>query len=69
MLIDLTREAAREAFRQAAIDALDQEARFLFSTSARDAGATDEDLPALFRAIDALFDKTSARHAATYKAG
>jgi hypothetical protein len=55
----------REAFRLAVLDALDTTARrALHADGVHAPGASDGDLPALFRAIDAHADILTARYGA-----
>ena len=49
-ILDL--ETVRDAFHLRVLEALDLAARETFNPARNDAGATDADLPRLFRAID-----------------
>ena len=58
----LNRDDTREVFRLAVLEALDQAARLTFDPARNDAGATDADLPRLFKAIDAQVEVLAERY-------
>lgn len=58
------RDEVRETFRTAVLSALDGAAREVFAAAGTAPGATDGDLPALFRIIDAHVEKLAERHGA-----
>jgi hypothetical protein len=55
-------EITRESFRRHVLDALDAAARETFNPSRNDAGASDADLPRLFKAIDAQIEVLAERY-------
>ena len=58
----LDRESTIETFRQMVLEALDRAAHETFKPSRNDAGATDADLPRLFKAIDAQVEALADRY-------
>lgn len=60
----ISRENTQETFRDHLLAALDKAAWrvFGYTNSIKDAGATDRDLPELFKALDIHLDKVAARH-------
>lgn len=62
----LNRNNTREAFRQAVLAAMDDAAQSLFghlpACGSHSQGATDTDLPELFKGIDAQLDRLCERY-------
>jgi hypothetical protein len=60
------KETAREIFRNRVLEAMDQAAREIFGDriTRNDCGATDADLPRLFKALDHQLDVVSERFSA-----
>ncbi len=56
------RDYALEVFRNRVLSALDEAAREIFNPPRNDAGATDADLPRLFKAIDAQVEALADRY-------
>lgn len=58
----VNQEDAREVFRRKVLSALDEAAKEVFNPPRNDAGATDADLPRLFKAIDAQVECLADRY-------
>jgi hypothetical protein len=56
------RDDARDVFRAALLLALDEAARSAFSAPGRAPGASDADLPRLFRALDEQVETLAERY-------
>lgn len=58
------KDLARDIWRDAILEAMDDAARRIFGDSAKrnDAGASDDDLPRLFPVLDAQLDVLAARY-------
>lgn len=65
------KESTRDAYRDAVLAALDETSVSLFTRAhgVHDAGASDADLPELFRAIDAHTQRLVDRFGADYPEG
>jgi hypothetical protein len=65
-MITLDRDTTLEPFRQAVLEALDKTAREVFAhfplAARNDTGATDADLPELFKGIDAQVERLCQRY-------
>ena len=62
MTVTINRERVQEEFRAAVLSALDTAARATFNPPRNDAGASDADLPRLFKAIDAQIEALADRY-------
>lgn len=57
----MNRDYVRDVFREAVLKGLDLATRQTFDPPQTNAGATDADLPRLFKAIDAQVDRLADR--------
>lgn len=65
----LNRETVTETFRQAVLAALDETAATVFrrATGVHDAGASDADLPSLFKAIDEQVTRLGVKYSVDWE--